>query len=77
MCARCHGNYGRLYVVTLRIKQNSFVLFFELVVAKCFYQLVGISSQILIDINHINNCNIFHDKNKNIYINCYIIVIKG
>ena len=39
--------------------------------------IVGISSQILIDIVHINNCNIFHDKNKNICINRYIIVIKG
>ena len=37
MSATCHANYGRLYVVTLRVKQNSFVLFFELVVAKCFY----------------------------------------
>ena len=36
MSARRHGNYGRLYVVTLRVKQNSFVLFFELV-AKSFY----------------------------------------
>ena len=36
MSARRHGNYARLYVVTLRVKQNSFVLFFELV-AKSFY----------------------------------------
>ena len=37
MSARRHGNYGRLYVVTLRVTlQNSFVLFFELV-AKSFY----------------------------------------
>ena len=36
MSARRHGNYGRLYVVTLRVKQKSFVLFFELV-AKSFY----------------------------------------
>ena len=39
--------------------------------------LVGISSQMLIHINHINSSNIFHDKNKNIYINRYIIVIEG
>ena len=42
MCARCHGTYGRLcetviYMqLTLTVKQNSFVLFFELVVSECF-----------------------------------------
>ena len=42
MCARCHGKYGRLcetviYMwLTLTVKQNSFILFFELVVAECF-----------------------------------------